>query len=83
MLRLLLLDDPLSAVDVNTEQNMINEFIKIRDEGNSVLLTTQRFTALPYCNRIIFINQGSIEFDGPASDFLTNPRYNSFIRGLI
>ena len=80
---LLLLDDPLSAVDVATEHNMINEFVKIRDAGNAVLLTTQRFTALPFCNRIIFINGGAIEFDGPATEFLNNPRYNSFIRGLI
>ena len=80
---LLLLDDPLSAVDVATEHKMINEFIKIRDEGNAVLLTTQRFTALPFCNRIIFLNKGRIEYDGPAAGFLTDSKYDSFLRGLI
>lgn len=80
---LLILDDPLSAVDIATEKNMIQEFLKLRDEGCAILLTTQRFSALPYCDRIVFINNGRIEFDDSASVFLHDSRYNSFIKGLI
>jgi len=80
---LLILDDPLSAVDISTEQKMIDEFIKLQRQGSSILLTTQRFSALPYCSRIIFMNEGTIEFDGPPDEFLNNPGYNSFIRGLV
>lgn len=80
---LLILDDPLSAVDISTEKKLIQEFLGIRDQGNSILLTTQRFSALPECDRIIYMSQGRIEFDGPANKFLTDPMYESFIKGLI
>lgn len=81
--QLLILDDPLSAVDISTEKKMIDEFTKLKDLGCSVLLTTQRFTALPHCSRIIFLNNGVIEYDGPSSSFLMNPNYDSFLRGLV
>ena len=81
--QLLILDDPLSSVDISTEQLMINEFIKLQEQGCSILLTTQRFSVLPYCSRIIFLNNGQIEFDGDSKQFLDNPKYTSFIKGLI
>lgn len=80
---LLILDDPLSAVDIATEKNLIQEFIKLKESGSSILLTTQRFSALPFCDRIIFINNGSIEFDGTSAAFLSESKYQSFIKGLI
>lgn len=81
--QLLILDDPLSAVDISTEKKMIDEFTKLKEQGCSVLLTTQRFTALPHCSRIVFLNKGVIEYDGPSSSFLMNPKYDSFLRGLV
>lgn len=81
--KLILLDDPLSAVDVTTEQKLISEFIQFRDQGYSILLTTQRFSVLPYCNRIVLMNEGRIDYDGPAQDFLNNPRYQAFVKGLV
>lgn len=80
---LMLLDDPLSAVDISTEQQLINEFVKLQQQGLSILMTTQRFTALPFCTRIIYMNAGKIEYDGSAQDFLNNPKYESFLKGLV
>lgn len=80
---LLILDDPLSAVDISTEKKLIQEFRDICNKGSSILLTTQRFSALPECDRILFMNHGHIEYDGPAQEFLNNPRYQSFLKGLI
>ncbi len=80
---LLILDDPLSAVDIATEQGIINQFVKLKEQGFSILLTTQRFSALPYCSRIIFLNNGSIEFDGNSTEFLSHPKYDSFVKGLV
>jgi ABC-type multidrug transport system fused ATPase/permease subunit len=80
---LLILDDPLSAVDISTEHKMILEFLKLKSESRSLLLTTQRFTALPYCDRIIFLNNGHIEFDGSAKEFLALSTYESFVKGLV
>lgn len=80
---LLILDDPLSAVDISTEHKMIQEFLKHKRIAGSLLLTTQRFTALPYCDRILFLNNGRLEFDGSSKEFLVNPNYQSFIKGLV
>lgn len=81
--KLILLDDPLSAVDVATEKKLISEFIKFRDQGYSILLTTQRFSILPYCDRIVLMIDGKIEFDGPSQSFLNDPHHQAFIKGLI
>lgn len=80
--KLLLLDDPLSAVDVSTEKKLIAEFKLLTKQGHSIVLTTQRFTVLPECDRIIFLMNGHVEFDGPSQKFLSLPKYESFLTGL-
>lgn len=80
---LLILDDPLSAVDVTTEKKMIEEFVRLQNKNVSILMTTQRFSVLPYCSRIIFLNNGEIEFDGPSATFLHERKYDSFVKGLV
>jgi ABC-type bacteriocin/lantibiotic exporter with double-glycine peptidase domain len=80
--KLLILDDPLSAVDVTTEKKLIVEFKKLIATGHSILLTTQRFTVLPECDRIIYLVNGAIAYDGPAEKFLHTPEYEPFITGL-
>lgn len=80
--KLLLLDDPLSAVDVATEKKLIAEFKLLKAQNHTIILTTQRFTVLPECDRIIYLNQGRIEFDGSSAEFLNAARYESFVTGL-
>ncbi|MBC7419623.1 MAG: ABC transporter ATP-binding protein [Bdellovibrio sp.] len=81
--KILLFDDPLSAVDISTEKKLVDEFVKLKNENHAVLLTTQRFTVLPSCDRILFINHGEIVFDGPSETFLKDSRFESFVTGLI
>ncbi|MBC7743356.1 MAG: ABC transporter ATP-binding protein [Bdellovibrionaceae bacterium] len=80
--QLLLLDDPLSAIDVTTEKKLVDEFIKLKTAQHSILVTTQRFTILPQCDRILFIDHGQILFDGSAEQFLNDDRFRSFVTGL-
>ncbi len=80
---LLLLDDPLSAIDVTTEKKLVAEFLKLKNEKHSILLTTQRFTVLPHCDRILFMNHGEIVYDGAAAEFLKDKRFESFVTGLL
>ncbi len=80
--KLLLLDDPLSSVDITTEKKLIAEFKLLKANGNSIVLTTQRFTVLPECDRIIYMIGGQIEFDGSAREFLKDARFESFVTGL-
>lgn len=80
---LLLLDDPLSAVDLATESRLINELVAFKNNGGSILLTTQRFTALPQCDRILFLDSGEIIYNGPSHEFLNDVRFQSFLKGLV
>ena len=80
---LLLLDDPLSAVDLATENKLISELVNFKNNGGSILLTTQRFTALPQCDRILFLEAGQIIYNGPSHEFLNDIRFQSFIKGLV
>ncbi len=80
---MMLFDDPLSAVDVSVEKKLVDEFLKLKSEGHAILLTTQRFTVLPFCDRIVFLNHGEILFDGPSDQFLKDSRFESFVTGLI
>lgn len=80
--KLLLLDDPLSAVDIATEKKLIVEFKQMKAQSYSIVLTTQRFTVLPECDRIIYVLNGRIEYDGPAQTFLDLKEYGSFLTGL-
>ncbi len=80
---LILLDDPLSAVDISTEADLIKEFIQLKDLGHTVILTTQRFSALQFCERIVYLEKGKIIFDGAAELFLNDDRFQTFIKGTF
>ena len=80
---LILLDDPLSAVDVTTEAELIKEFIALKEQGYTIILTTQRFSALKYCERIIYLEKGEITFDGDSKTFLSDSRFQDFIKGTF
>ena len=80
---MILLDDPLSAVDVSTEAELINEFSNLKNQGHTVMLTTQRFSALKFCERIVYLEKGQIIFDGPSEIFLKDPKFQPFILGTF
>lgn len=81
--KLILLDDPLSAVDISTEHKLIQELTRLKNEGHTILLTTQRFTALQHCDRIVYMQHGKVLFDGPSAQFLNDEKYQSFIKGTF
>lgn len=81
--KLLLLDDPMSAVDTATEKKLMAEFIHLKNQGHSILMTTQRFTMLNQCDRIFFLDHGIIKYAGPSAPFLSDPQYQSFLKGLV
>lgn len=66
---LFLLDDPFSAVDIKTEASIISSIEKLKQQHHAFLITTQRHTFLKHADRIVYLNQGSIIFDGTYNDF--------------
>ncbi len=68
--QLFLLDDPFSAVDINTETAIISSIKKMQEKKHAFLITTQRHTFLKSADRILYLDKGSIIFDGTYPEFL-------------
>ena len=66
---LLLLDDPLSAVDAGREEEILNELGSFY-AGRTVLLVSQRVSAFRACDRVIVLKSGEIAEQGPPADLI-------------
>ncbi len=64
---LLLLDDPLSAVDAGREEEILNELGKFYT-GRTVLIVSQRVSAFRDCDRIIVMKSGQIAEQGSPAE---------------
>lgn len=67
--QILLLDDPLSAVDAGREEEILNELGKFYT-GRTVLIVSQRISAFRDCDRIIVLKSGTIAEQGTPSDLI-------------
>jgi manganese/iron transport system ATP-binding protein len=63
---LLLLDEPFSALDVPTHQALSDLFIRLKEEGCALLLTTHDLSAAGRtCTRLVLLNQRIIADGAP------------------
>ncbi len=66
---ILLLDDPLSAVDAGREEEILNELGKFYT-GRTVLIVSQRVSAFRDCDRIIVLKSGLIAEQGTPAGLI-------------
>lgn len=65
--KIILLDEPFTGVDVNTENAIIDLLKQLRDSGHLILVSTHNLAAVPsFCDQAVMINRtvlatGSIE----------------------
>lgn len=67
--RLLLLDDPLSAVDAAREEEILDELGKYY-QNRTVIIVSQRLSAFRDCQRVIVLQDGIIAEDGLPKELL-------------
>jgi ATP-binding cassette subfamily B protein len=67
--RVLLLDDPLSAVDAGREEEILEE-LKQFYLDRTVLIVSQRISAFRDCDRVLVLENGSIAEEGRPCDLL-------------
>jgi ATP-binding cassette subfamily B protein len=67
--RILLLDDPLSAVDAGREEEILEE-LKQFYKDRTVLIVSQRISAFRDCDRVIVLENGTIAEEGRPADLL-------------
>ena len=66
---ILLLDEPTSSMDINSEQKLIHRLEKeLKDR--TVLVVTHRPTVLALVDRLIVIEQGKVVANGPKDDVI-------------
>ena len=80
----LLLDEPLAALDLKLRQHMLMELQAIhREVGTTFLFVTHdQGEAMSLCDRLAVMNQGRIEQEGTPRDIYTRPA-TAFVAGFI
>ena len=83
--KLMLFDEVTSALDPELVSEVLNTIRDLADTGMTMLLVTHEMRfAHDVSHRIVFMNQGRIEEQGPPSEIFHNPRSNrlvEFLRG--
>ncbi len=78
---IVLMDDCLSAVDVDTERRLLDELICGDWKDRARLLVTHRMSVLPKCDRILFMEDGAISLQGTYAQLLKgSAKFRDFIR---
>ena len=67
--RVIVLDDPLSAVDTLTERRLVTR-LRPALEGRTVLVATQRLSTVALADRAVVLLAGQIVESGPPADLL-------------
>src|SRR5262249_42768363 len=75
--KLIIADEPVSALDVSVQAQVINLFGELRDQLNVgyVFITHDLAVARPLSDDIMVMYGGRIVESGPASEIFTNPSH--------
>lgn len=76
--RVLLLDDPLSALDVNTEKYVVEE-LKKQLAGTTVLLTAHRPSTVALADRVAVMADGAVQVVGTPAEIQHDPLYRALM----
>ena len=78
----LLLDEPFNGVDVRTEKLMAQLFLKFRDEGRTILISTHDLNHVrEFCDLVVLINKTVLAY-GETSEVFTSENLARTFGGL-
>jgi molybdate transport system ATP-binding protein len=80
--QLLLLDEPLAALDVQTRREVRQELRQILSGITTVMVTHQYLEALLFGHQILVLEQGHVLQEGSQRDLLEHPR-SSYVAELV
>jgi peptide/nickel transport system ATP-binding protein len=82
--RLIVADEPVSMVDASMRMNLVNLFLKIRDESgvSFIYITHDLSTAHYVADGVAIMNSGRVLEQGAPREVLSNPR-NAYTRELL
>jgi manganese/iron transport system ATP-binding protein len=81
--RVILLDEPFTGVDVQTEQTIITLLRQMRDEGRVMLVSTHDLGSVPeYCDRVVLV-KGTVLASGPTATTFTPENLRRAFGGVL
>jgi ABC-type glutathione transport system ATPase component len=82
--RLLILDEPLSALDVSTQEQIIALFQDVRKRNalSYLLITHDLNLAAQMADRVLVLQEGRLVEEGPAKQVLSAPKH-AYTRALV
>lgn len=84
--KLLILDEPTAALDVELRYELWDFIKKFNEEGKTIILTSHYIEEIErLCENIAIINHGKLLYQGPKSDLLKDyssleEAYRNFIK---
>ncbi|HBE93075.1 MAG TPA: peptide ABC transporter ATP-binding protein [Gammaproteobacteria bacterium] len=82
--KLLLADEPTTALDVTTQAQVMEQIVKLQDQlGTAVVLVTHDLAVVAEtCNRAVVMYAGTIAEEAPIEDLFDHPRH-PYTEGLM
>ncbi|MEM6595231.1 MAG: manganese/iron ABC transporter ATP-binding protein, partial [Pseudomonadota bacterium] len=81
--KVILLDEPFTGVDVQTEDEIIALLRDMRDEGRVMLVSTHNLGSVPeFCDRTILI-KGTVLDYGPTEEIFTSKNLERAFGGVL
>ena len=81
--RVILLDEPFTGVDVQTEEAIIRLLGELRDEGRVMLVSTHNLGSVPeFCDQVVLV-KGTVLNYGPTEDTFTRANLEAAFGGVL
>ncbi len=81
--RIILLDEPFTGVDVNTEEAIIALLRELRASGAIILVSTHNLGSVPeFCDQVVLINRTVLAY-GPTSQVFTEQNLAAAFGGVL
>ena len=90
---IILLDDPFSVMEFRVSQNLVNKVVVGHLKTTTRILVTESYYLLPIVDRVIYIDDGEIKFQGsflelkqrnyPIDEILKKRSDEYFVQGQI
>jgi manganese/iron transport system ATP-binding protein len=81
--RIILLDEPFTGVDVQTETAIIELMRELRDQGHLMLVSTHNLGSVPdFCDQVVLVNR-TVLAAGPTRDVFTQANLEIAFGGVL
>ena len=81
--KVILLDEPFTGVDVQTEDAIIDLLRQLRDDGRVILVSTHNLGSVPeFCDRVVLV-KGTVLAYGPTAETFTRENLELAFGGVL